>query len=157
MQRKILITMGVLLSNLICFAQDNGETHTLNHDPENLKIIPDKFFEIGIPLLIIFILLNTLIAILKNRAEHQLKLKMIDKGVSEDALIKIFKESNLMAKLQPLKWFLFTFSTAIALLCIHFTRSFLINQSGYLAVCVFLLFISAAFIIYYNILSKKIN
>jgi hypothetical protein len=157
MQRKIFLTMGVLLSNLICFAQDKVETHTLNYDRESLKIIPDKFFEIGIPLLIIFILLNTLIAVLKNRAEHQLKLKMIDKGVSEDALIKIFKESNLIAKLQPLKWFMFIFSTAMALLCIHFTRNFLINQSGYLAVGIFLLFISAAFIIYYNILSKKIN
>jgi len=157
MQRKILITIGVLLSNLICFAQNKVETHTLNYDRESLKIIPDKFFEIGIPLLIIFILLNTLIAVLKNRAEHQLKLKMIDKGVSEDALIKIFKESNLMAKLQPLKWFLFIFGTALALLCIHFTRDFLVNQSGYLAVGIFLLFISAAFFIYYNILSKKIN
>ena len=157
MLRKILITLGVLLSNLIGFAQDKVDIHTLNYDPESLKIIPDKFFELGIPLLVIFILLNTIIAVLKNRAEQQIKLKMIEKGVSEDALIKIFKESNAVAKLQPLKWFLFIFGTALALLCIHFTRDFLINQSGYLAVGIFLLFISAAFFIYYTILSKKIN
>jgi len=157
MLRKILITLGVLLSNLIGFAQDKVDIHTLNYDHESLKIIPDKFFELGIPLLVIFILLNTIIAVLKNRAEQQIKLKMIEKGVSEDALIKIFKESNAVAKLQPLKWFLFIFGTALALLCIHFTRDFLINQSGYLAVGIFLLFISAAFFIYYTILSKKIN
>jgi hypothetical protein len=149
--------MGVLLSNLICFAQDKVGTHTLNYDPESLKIIPDKYLEIGIPLLAIFFLLNAVIVVLKNRAEQRLKLKMIEKGVSEDALIKIFKESNAIAKLQPLKWFLLIFSIALAFLCIHFTRDFLINQSGYLAVGIFLLFISAAFIIYYNILSKKIN
>ncbi|MCX6303500.1 MAG: hypothetical protein NT040_00890 [Bacteroidetes bacterium] len=157
MQKQITITMGVLLSNFICFAQDKVDTHTLNYDPESLKIIPDKYLEIGIPLLAIFFLLNAVIVVLKNRAEQRLKLKMIEKGVSEDALIKIFKESNAIAKLQPLKWFLFIFSIALAFLCIHFTRDFLINQSGYLAVGIFLLFISAAFIIYYNILSKKIN
>jgi hypothetical protein len=157
MQKKLLITLGVLLSNLICIGQDKVETYKLNYDPDSLKIIPDKFFEIGIPLLFIFILLNSLITVLKNRAEQQLKLKMIEKGISEDALIKIFKESNAIARLQPLKWFLFGFATALALLCIHFTRDFLVNQSGYMAVGIFLLFISAAFFIYYTILSKNVK
>ena len=104
----------------------------------------------------IFLLLNTLISILKNRAEQQLKLKIIEKGVSEETLVKIFKESNTIVKLQPLKWFLFSIATATALVTIHFSRNYLVNQSGYLAVGIFLLFISAAFLIYYNILSKKV-
>ena len=156
MQKKIILTVSFFLLNLICFAQDKVENHTLNYDPGKLKIIPDKVFEFGIPLFFIFLLLNTLISILKNRAEQQLKLKIIEKGVSEETLVKIFKESNTIVKLQPLKWFLFSIATATALVTIHFSRNHLVNQSGYLAVGIYLLFISAAFLIYYNILSKKV-
>lgn len=140
----------------MCFGQDTVENHTLNYDPDKLKIIPDKVFEFGIPLLLIFLLLNTLVSILKSRAEQQLKLKMIEKGVSDETLIKIFKESNAIAKLQPLKWFLFSIASAIALVAIHFSRNYLVNQSGYLAVGIFLLFLSAAFLIYYSILTRKV-
>ena len=156
MKKKLSTTISLLLLNLICFAQNNTETHTLNYDPEKLKIIPDKVFEFGIPLLFIFLLLNTIVSILKNRAEHQLKLKMLENKVSEETMVKIFSESNTILKLQPLKWFLFTLAMALSLLIIHFSRSFLINQSGYLAMGIFLFFISSAFFIYYSILSKKI-
>lgn len=156
MQKKIFITISFLLTGFIGFAQDIRETHTLNYDPDKLKIIPDKVFEIGLPLLFIFMLLNTIVSVLKNRAEHQLKLKMVDKGVSDEALTKIFKESNTIAKLQPLKWFLFSLAISISLFIIHFTRNYLVNQSGYFAVGMFLLFISVSFFIYYNILQKKI-
>ena len=155
MKNKIIMLVSLLPLTAFCFAQDTTRG-TLNYDPERLKIIPDKVFEFGVPLFFIFLLLNTVITILKNRAEHQLKLKIIEKDVPEETLIKIFKESNAIAKLQPLKWFLFTFAIAIALFIIHLCRNFLIDQSGYLAVGIFLLFISTAFFIYYNILSKKV-
>ncbi|MBA3286206.1 MAG: hypothetical protein H0U27_14275 [Nitrosopumilus sp.] len=155
MHKKVVTTTWILLMNLLCFAQDRVETNTLNYDPHKLKIIPDKVFEIGIPLFIIFLLLNTVVTILKNRAENQLKLKMLEKEVSEETLIQIFKESNAIAELQPLKWFLFTLAIALAFLVIHFSRHLLINQSGYLAGSVFLLFLSAAFFIYYQILQRK--
>ena len=156
MKQKIIMMISSLPAVISCLAQDTPKTTMLDYDPEKLKIIPDKVFEFGIPLLFIFLLLNTIVTIIKNKAEHQLKLKVLEKGVSEETLIKIFKESNAIAKLQPLKWFLFTFSIGIALLVIHLCRNFLINQSGYLALGIFLLFISAAFLIYYNILSKKV-
>ena len=41
MQKKIILTVSFFLLNLICFAQDKVENHTLNYDPEKLKIIPD--------------------------------------------------------------------------------------------------------------------
>ena len=51
----------------------------------------------------------------KNKAENQLKLKMLEKNISEETIIKIFKESNAIVKLQPLKWFLFTLAMAASL------------------------------------------
>ena len=151
----MFITICGVAANIVCIAQDKIENNALNYDPHKLKIIPDKVFEFGIPLFFIFLLLNAITTILKNRAENQLKLKMLEKGASEETLIKIFKESNVIVKLQPLKWFLFTFATSVALLIIHFIRNYLVNQSGYFAVGIFFLLISAAFLIYYNILSRK--
>jgi len=155
MLKKITLTTGTLVTNIICFAQDKTENNILTYDPEKLKIIPDKVFEFGIPLLFIFLLLNMVVAMLKNRAENQLKIKLVEKGVSDETLVKIFKETNAISKLQPLKWFLFSLATAAGLLTIHFSCNYLINQSGYLAVGIILLFLSIAFFIYYNILARK--
>ena len=155
MQKKIGITISALASAVMCIAQDKVETHALNYDPDKLKILPDKVFEIGLPMLLLFIILNTIVSILKNRAENKLKLKMIEKEVSEETLIKVFRENNAIARLQPLKWFLFTFAMAISLFIIHFSREYLIYKSGYLALGIFLLLLSIAFLIYYRILQGK--
>ena len=156
MPTKLIFTVFALFWSLISFGQDKIESNTLYYDPDKYKVIPDKVVEIGIPFLIIFLLLNTIVNILKNRAEHQLKVKMIEKGISETSLIAIFKESNAIAKLQPLKWFLFSLAMSISLLIIHFNKNYLINQSGYLAIGIILFFNSVAFLIYYYILAKKI-
>ena len=156
MKKKLFISVTLSILNIICFGQTTIQTNSLNYDPDKMKIIPDKVFEMGIPLLFIFLLLNTIVAILKSRAENQLKLRMVDKGVSEETLIKIFKESNAIARLQPLKWFLFTLATGVSLLIIHFSQNYLLKHSGYFAVGIILLFLSAAFLIYYNVLKKKI-
>ncbi|HEX8332086.1 MAG TPA: hypothetical protein VF622_05660 [Segetibacter sp.] len=157
MNKKLAITIAGTFTSFISIAQDRIEHHTLNYDPDKLKIIPDKVFEFGVPLLFIFLLLNSIISILKNKAEHQLKLKIIEKDVSEDALVKIFKESNAIAKLQPLKWFLFSFSVGISLFVIHLCKSYLRDQSGYLATGIILTSISIAFFIYYQVLNKQIK
>jgi len=156
MQKKFMLIICGLATSLITMAQTVTEQLPPGYDPNTYKIIPDKVFEIGLPVLLIFLLANAVVTILKNRAEHQLKMKMIDKGLSEETLTGIFRESNMMARFQPLKWFLFSLALAIAFLIIHACRAYLINQSGYLAVAIVLLCMSAAFLIYYRILSAKI-
>jgi len=155
MYKRLVTILAVLFCGLMASAQDVKEVHQLNYDPEKLKIVPDKVFEFGIPLLFVFLLINAIITILKNRAEFQLKAKMIEKGVSEESLVSIFRESNAISRLQPLKWFLFTLASAMALLVIHFSRDYLVNQSGYLAVGIFLFFLSAAFLAYFQILKNR--
>lgn len=155
MMRRILLLIVPLLATTIVYAQDNVETRNLDYDPDKLKIIPDKVFEMGVPLLFLFFVIQAIIAYAKIRAENQLKIKMIEKGVSEETLIEIFRESNAFAKLQPLKWFLFASATGLALMIIHFSRDFLVNSSGYFAVGIILLLNAAAFMVYYKILSKR--
>jgi hypothetical protein len=140
---------------LCAYGQDKTITRNLDYDPDKFKIIPDKVFEMGVPLLFLFFVIQALLAFAKMRSENQLKLKMIEKGISEETLIEIFKESNAITKLQPLKWFLFALATGLALIIIHFSRNFLVNESGYLAIGIILLLNAAAFAVYYHILSRK--
>ena len=156
MKKKLITAAAVLLMISTGFAQDTVHTGTLDYDPDKLKIIPDKVFEIGGPLLLLFVLLNTVVSIMKNRAANRLSERMIDKGISEDTLLKIFKDQHAISKLQPLKWFLFSFATAAGLVTIHLLRVYLVNQSGYLASGIILFFLSIAFLIYYRLLSKRI-
>ena len=154
--KKMLLSAGaVLLMISMGCAQDN-RPNIIDYDPDKFKIVPDKVFEIGVPLLFLFLLLNVIVSVIKTRAANRLTERMIDKGISEDALIKIFKDQHAITKLQPLKWFLFTFATAAGSITLHLLRSYLINQSGYLAIGIILGFLSVAFLAYYRLLSKRI-
>lgn len=156
MKKKLLIISNLLLIVVAGQAQDKIQTKTLDYDPEKLKIIPDKVFEIGLPLFFLFLLLNTIVAIMKNRAANRLTEKMIDKGVSDQTLQQIFRDQHVITKLQPLKWFLFSIAVAAGLITIHLLRTYLVNQSGYLAMGILLFYLSIAFLIYYQLLSKRI-
>ena len=155
MKKKLLSAAVLLLMISTGCAQDTVH-NTLDYDPHKLKIIPDKVFEIGVPLLFLFLFLNVIVSVIKTRAANRLTERMIEKGVSEDALVKIFKDQHAITKLQPLKWFLFSFATAAGLITIHLLRVYLVNQSGYLAIGIILGFLSIAFLAYYRMLSKRI-
>ena len=154
--KRIFITGGLLIDTVFLMAQDTVRHTGADYDPDQNKVIPDKVLEIGIPLVILFAMLNVIVSVLKNKAENNLKLKMIEKGVSEESLVKMFQESNAITRLQPLKWFLFAMATGLSLVVIHFSKSLLVNQSGYLAIGIILLFNAIAFLIYHKQLSQKI-
>lgn len=156
MMRKTLrnlTAMAILLCPLPCPAQDTLRAR-LSYDPEAHKIIPDKVFEIGIPALLLLLLLNTIVAILKNRSDAQLKQQLIERGASDETLIAIFSESSALARLQPLKYALHGGALALAFITIHLFGRFMIG-SGYLAVGTVLLFASAASGVYYLILRRR--
>jgi hypothetical protein len=155
MLKKNLLPIAIFGATICIYAQDKLENRNLDYYPDKFKIIPDKVFEMGVPLLFLFFVIQALLAFAKMRAENQLKLKIIEKGVSEETLVEVFKESNVIARLQPLKWFLFASATGLALMIIHFSRDYLVNESGYFAVGLILLLNAAAFAVYYNILTRK--
>lgn len=149
--KKAILTLISHAAVIAAGAQDAAQSL----DPEQSKIFPDKLTEMLVPLLFLFLLLNTLVAVLKNRAESRLKERMVDKGISEEALVKIFGEANAMRRMQPLKWFLFALANGLALVLLHCCRHWLAGQSGYLAMGLVLLFNAAAFFTYYRRISKK--
>jgi hypothetical protein len=151
-----VVAVALLMITAICKAQDTSIHNTAPYDPHLHKLIPDKVFEFGIPMLFLILLLNTIVNVLKNRADHQLKSKMVEKGIADETLIQIFKESNAVLKLQPLKYFLLCSSLGLSFIIIHFCQDFLINRSGYFALGIILLLTSIAFFIYYRILQSKL-
>lgn len=143
----------ILLSIMVCvsFAQDTIH-NVLPHgyDPHQEKIIPDNVFEIGLPLLFLFMLVNSIVTIFKIRAESRLKEKVLDKQVSDAALITLFAEDKSLAKYNYLKWFLVLAALGISFIIIPRTPG-----HGYMALGMISLLLSFAFLAYFLIIRKK--
>lgn len=152
---KILFLIFSSFTAAQLFAQDVNRTISPENDPEKMKIIPDKVFEIGLPLLFLFLIANITVSVFKIKAENRLKEKALDKGLSEATLVSLFSEEKILNRYVYVKWFLVLMALGIALLIIHFFSSYFRTQSGYLALGVIVLLQSFAFIIYFLLLRKK--
>jgi hypothetical protein len=151
---KIVTVSSLLLVTLSSNAQQVTRIIE-NYDPHNHKIIPDKVFEMGLPLLFLYLIANTVVSVLKNKAEYRLKEKAIDKGISEATLIAVFGEDKSLARLAYYKWFLVLAALGISLLAIHIFSDYLKSQSGYLALGIITLLQAIAFLIYYRTLKSR--
>lgn len=151
----IIVTIAAACSSACCHAQDTTLRLSNSYDPNSHKLIPDKVFEIGIPALLLFVMMNTILAVLKIRTDSRLKQQMIERGVSEETLIAIFRQGDTIAKLQPLKYALYGASLALSFIAIHLLKNVLLGQPGYLAVGIILLATSAASYAYYLVLRRK--
>lgn len=155
LKRIILPGLFVIAFSVVGCTQGTVQVREFAANPESHAIIPDKVFEFGLPLLILFLVMNAVVSILKNRADNQLKTKAIEKGISENTLIKLFGSGEQISKMQPLKWFLLSFSLGISLITIHFLRPYLGGESGYMGVGIILIFVSVALYIYFTILKSN--
>jgi hypothetical protein len=150
--KKITPLILLLFSSISTFAQEVNHTLPNDYDPERHKIIPDKVFEIGLPLLFLYLIANTFVTIFKTRAENRLKERAIDKGLSETALISLFAEDKKISHLVYIKWFLVLAALGVAMVIIHVFAGYFQSRAGYLPLGIILLLQSLAFLIYYRIL-----
>lgn len=160
MKRPIQIILSMITATsfaTITLAQD-----TIHHvvpegyDPHYDKIIPDGVFEIGIPLLFLFLLVNAIVSIFKIRAETRLKEKVLEKQVSDSTLITLLSVDKSLSKYSYLKWFLILEALGISFIVIILLSP---NPSspnqGYLSLGIISLLMSFAFLIYYVVISRK--
>ena len=160
MKRNLLATLPLLLLSWIynvCSGQEViHNTLPPGYDPHYDKIIPDKVFEIGLPLLLIFLLSNAVVNILKTRAENRLKEKVLDKQVSEATLVALFSEDKSMAKYSYLKWFLILASLGISFIVIMMLAESPVSPNqGYMSLGIIAMTMSVAFLVYFMIIRNK--
>jgi len=125
------------------------------YDPDRHKIIPDKVFEIGLPLVFLFLLANAIVTIIRIRAENKLKEKMLDKEVSETAMVTLFAKDKSLNSFVYLKWFLILAAVGISLIMIRMLAFAHGLDQGYMSMGILAINLSFAFLIYYLILRKK--
>jgi hypothetical protein len=152
---KIIGFFLLFMSSLAGFSQDVNRTLGNGYDPHEHKIIPDKVFEIGLPLLFLFLIANTLVSIFKTKSEYRLKEKAIDKGISENALIALFAEDKKLSSMVYIKWFLVLAALGVSLIIIYSFASYFQLRSGYLALGIITLFQAIAFLIYYQMIRNR--
>ncbi len=152
---KIGLLIIAVASGFSSLAQDTNRIIIDNYDPHKHKIIPDKVFEIGLPLLLLFVIANTIVSIFKIKAENRLREKAIDRGISEPSLIALFGEDKKLNTLVYVKWFLILGALGISLLIIHASEGYLQGQSGYLALGIITILQAIALLIYYRILKNR--
>jgi hypothetical protein len=156
MSKLKIVSLGLLsLSSMSSWAQEVNRTISNGYDPHQHKIIPDKVFEIGLPLLFLFLIANTIVSVFKNKAENRLRERAIDKGISESSLVALFRQDKNLDALVYIKWFLVLSALGISLLIIHFFARYFQSQSGFLALGIISLLQALAFLVYYNLLKKR--
>lgn len=154
--KRLGVTFLTMMGSAASFAQDTAVNTAIPYDPHLHKALPDKVLEIGLPLLFLYLLLNTVAAVLRSRSDARLKATMIERGVSEETLVRIFSKSDVLLKLQPLKFFLYSLALGVSFVYLHFSTPFIGNGGGYFGLGIILLFTSLAAYIYYRILQRKL-
>lgn len=159
MKNKIIIILSILalcaVGNVAVCQDTTRLAYPREYDPHYNKAIPDKVYEIGLPLLVLFLIASSIVSVFKMKAENRLKEKALDRQLSEATLIALFSHDRSMVKFDYLKWALVLASLGISSLVIQFLSNAFKSYSGYWGVGIMFLFLSIAFLIYYNILRKK--
>ena len=152
---KIPFAVMALGASTLSFAQKVTTVLPEGYDPDRNKIIPDKVFEIGLPLLVLFVLANTVVNIFRIRAENKLKEKAFDKQLSESTLVALFSEDKSLIRYGYLKWFLILAALGLSFIFLYLLDHLTGIRSGYLALGIITVSLSIAFLIYYNIIKNK--
>ena len=109
-----------------------------------------KLFEIMIPSSLLLIFFIVMLAIFRIQANKQLKIKMIERGISEENLVQLFKTSTNETVFGALKW---------ALVLVGLGAGLAVSQSfgfGALSFGIVTIFAGIGFFIYYLIMKKRL-
>lgn len=140
MKVKTLLT-GIVLSPLISAAQAQ--------DPAYQHAVPDKAFEIAIPVLLILAILNALVSIFRIKAENKVRQQLIDKGVSDDNLKQMLLNGNQRIRLETLKWGLMIGCTGVGLFICQFLTF------GFITFSILFISIGIALLAFYTLSGKQ--
>jgi len=119
-------------------------------DPGN-KIIPDKYFEIIIVVLVAWLAISFIMKFVKTLLDNRIKYQMIEKGVSEEMIEKVLLLDKSEAKQMAFKWFLLLVGIAVGLFFMS------VFPKSIFSVGIVLLTTALSYLAYYNYLKKNSN
>ncbi len=128
------LTLLLSCSPLLAFAQEQN--------PAYQHAIPDKVFELGIPLVTIIIIFYSIISLFRIVTDNRTRQRLIDKGVSDEALKQMLLNGNKRIPLEALKWGLILGFTGLALIVCSFI------PFGYLTFATLFLGIAAGLLLF---------
>lgn len=114
-------------------------------DPEKNKLIPDKFIEIPIVILGIYVIATFILKIIKMILDNRLKYKLLEKGVSTDVVKEFLRDNPKDVKHEVLKWTTLFISICFGLIVSSFFRPY-----GNHTVVIIAFSIALGFLLYYN-------
>jgi len=140
-----------LLIAIILFAPIALNAQSLYEMP-NGKTFSRQLFEIPAMMLIFFFVIVFILTIIKLILDHRLKMKMIDKGVSDKVVEQFLKPNRKDVKSQAIKWFLVLAGIGVGL---TFTSIFL--PVGVHSVAIMAFSLGLSFFAYYTYLKSVRN
>ncbi len=140
--KKILFIIAAMLPVLAANAQA--------YDPEKNKAIPDKFIEIPIAILGIYLAATFILKIIKMILDNRLKYKMLEKGVSAEVIKEFLQPAPNDGKNQILKWTILFIGICAGLIISYFFQPY-----GNHTVAIMAFSIAISFLVYYNFLYRS--
>jgi len=140
--KKILLILTAIFPVLAANAQA--------YDPDKHKIIPDKFIEIPIVIIGIYLAATFILKIIKIFLDNRLKYKLLEKGVSAEIIKEFLQPGPKDIKNEVLKW-----TTIFVGLCIGFTVSYFFRPYGNHTIVIMAFIIAVSLLVYYNFLYRS--
>jgi dolichol kinase len=140
--KKILFLLTPIFTALAANAQ--------GYDPDKHKIIPDKFIEIPILLLGIYLAATFILRIIKMILDNRLKYKLLEKGVSADVIKEFLQPAAKDTKNEVLKW-----TTLFVGLCVGLIVSYFFQPYGNHTVAIIAFSIAISFLVFYNFIYRS--
>jgi hypothetical protein len=94
--KKIFTTLTGLLFTTLAYSQETN--------PAYQRRVPDRVFEMGIPLLVILAFLYVIVLIFRIMSDNKMKARLIEKGISEDTIKLLVENGRRKLSLEAFKW-----------------------------------------------------
>jgi len=142
--QKIFTTILACSVTVVSF----GQNHSPN-DPHYSKAIPDKFIEVPGLILLVYLAVHVLLTIIKMFLDNRLKVKMIDKGVSEELIKQVAQRNPKEMMMDAIKWLMLLTGLAVGI----FAAS--LFPIGILTVAFIVSGAALGFLVYFIVLKNK--
>src|SRR5690242_14725650 len=138
---------GSLIAMVMLFAV---VTQAQNYDPHKAKSIPDKFIEIPIFILGVYLAATFILKIIKMILDNRLKYKLLEKGDSADVIKELLISAPMDIRNEVMK-----LTTLFIGTCVGFGISYFFQPFGNHTVVIMAGSIAVSILVYYHFIYRS--